>query len=101
MNILLKITRVRSETLGNAPSDLVYNLEQFLINTSIFNHASSRFNIKVGPQNAKGIHLRKGVLIKPEEFAVTVQPVYANDLDYGKSKLISICLNFNNNLKII
>lgn len=45
---------------------------------------SFRFNIKVGPQNAKGIHLRKGLLNKPEEFTVTVQPVYKNDLHCGK-----------------
>lgn len=45
---------------------------------------SFRFNIKVGPQNAKGIHLRKGLLNKPEEFTVSVQPVYKNDLHCGK-----------------
>lgn len=42
-----------------------------------------RFNIKVGPQNARGIHMRKGVLNKPVEFPVTVQPVFKNDLDCG------------------
>lgn len=43
-----------------------------------------RFTVKVGPQNAKGIHLRKGVLNKPEEFTVSIHPVYKNDLDCGR-----------------
>lgn len=53
-----------------------------------------RFNIKVGPQNAKGINLRKGILTKPEEFAVTIQPVFANELECGKKNDISILLEF-------
>lgn len=38
-----------------------------------------RFAITVGSNGAKGIHMRSGVLKKPEEFAVTVEPVLFNE----------------------
>lgn len=43
-----------------------------------------RFAVSVGTQNAKGIHLRRGPLIKPEEFNVTVQPVFQREKFCGK-----------------
>lgn len=46
----------------------------------------SRFAINVGSQNAKGIHLRRGVLNKPEEFNVTIQPFFLMDKKYGKKQ---------------
>lgn len=42
-----------------------------------------RFSIAVGSQNAKGIHLRRGFLNKPEEFNVTIQPIFMMDKKYG------------------
>lgn len=38
-----------------------------------------RFEVSVDTQNAKGIHLRRGPLTKPEEFSVTVQPVFQRE----------------------
>lgn len=38
-----------------------------------------RFAVSVGTQNAKGIHLRRGPLTKPEEFNVTVQPMFQRE----------------------
>lgn len=46
-----------------------------------------RFAINVGSQNAKGIHMRRGVLNKPEEFNVTIQPVFLMDKKYGMNQL--------------
>jgi tripeptidyl-peptidase II len=38
-----------------------------------------KFGITVGNSNAKGIHLRQGVLKKTEEFNVNIEPVFFND----------------------
>ncbi|XP_063705475.1 tripeptidyl-peptidase 2 [Culicoides brevitarsis] len=38
-----------------------------------------RFSVAVGSNNAKGIHMRTGVLTKPEEFTVTIEPVMFNE----------------------
>lgn len=47
-----------------------------------------RFSIGVGTSGAKGIHIRNGVLSKPEEFAVTIEPVMFNEkFASPKSKL--------------
>lgn len=42
-----------------------------------------RFSVGVGSQNAKGIHMRRGVLNRPEEFNVTIQPVFLMEKKYG------------------
>lgn len=47
-----------------------------------------RFSVTVGTSCAKGIHMRNGVLTKPEEFPVTIEPVMFNDkFASPKSKL--------------
>ncbi|XP_058459815.1 tripeptidyl-peptidase 2 [Malaya genurostris] len=38
-----------------------------------------RFAVSVGTNGAKGIHLRQGFLVKPEEFSVSIEPVFFND----------------------
>lgn len=38
-----------------------------------------RFSISVGGNGAKGIHMRQGLLTKPEEFNVSIEPVFFND----------------------
>lgn len=48
-----------------------------------FSIEMSRFAISVGSQNAKGIHVRRGLLNKPEEFNVTIQPVFQLDKKCG------------------
>lgn len=49
----------------------------------VFVMINSRFAISVGSQNAKGIHVRRGLLNKPEEFNVTIQPVFQLDKKCG------------------
>lgn len=46
-----------------------------------------RFAISVGSQNAKGFHLRRGVLSKPEEFTVTIQPFFLMEKKYGENHM--------------
>uniref|UniRef100_A0A336M1F3 Tripeptidyl-peptidase 2 n=1 Tax=Culicoides sonorensis TaxID=179676 RepID=A0A336M1F3_CULSO len=49
---------------------------------------NARFSISVGTSCAKGIHMRNGVLTKPEEFTVTIEPVMFNEkFSDPKSKL--------------
>ncbi|XP_059614675.1 tripeptidyl-peptidase 2 [Phlebotomus argentipes] len=48
-----------------------------------------RFNINVSNNNAKGIHIRHGVLSKPEEFSVNVEPVFFNDKNTASSEKIA------------
>lgn len=38
-----------------------------------------RFSVSVGGNGAKGIHMRQGLLTKPEEFNVSIEPVFFND----------------------
>lgn len=42
-----------------------------------------RFSIGVGSQYLKGIHIRRGVLNRPEEYNVTIEPVFFNEKDTG------------------
>ncbi|XP_076397926.1 tripeptidyl-peptidase 2 isoform X1 [Megachile rotundata] len=37
-----------------------------------------RFTINCGPNNAKGIHMRSGVIDRPKDYAITVEPVFLN-----------------------
>jgi tripeptidyl-peptidase II len=43
-----------------------------------------KFGISVGNSNAKGIHMRHGVLRKPEEFNVSIEPAMFNDKYAGE-----------------
>lgn len=61
------------------------NLLMLLTHFSFIFELNFRFAISVGSQNAKGIHLRRGVLNKPEEFNVTIQPIFMMDKKYGIS----------------
>lgn len=45
---------------------------------------SFRFSVRCGPNNAKGIHIREGVLKKPYEFNVNIEPIFFNDTEAGK-----------------
>lgn len=45
---------------------------------------SCRFSVRCGPNNAKGIHIREGVLKKPYEYNVNIEPIYFNDTEAGK-----------------
>ncbi|XP_058831362.1 tripeptidyl-peptidase 2 [Topomyia yanbarensis] len=38
-----------------------------------------RFSVSVGTNGAKGIHMRQGLLTKPEEFSVSIEPIFFND----------------------
>uniref|UniRef100_A0A1I8PAP3 Tripeptidyl-peptidase 2 n=1 Tax=Stomoxys calcitrans TaxID=35570 RepID=A0A1I8PAP3_STOCA len=56
-----------------------------------------RFSVRCGPNNAKGIHIREGVLKKPYEFNVNIEPVFFNDTEAApKDKF-----NFNVRLNLI
>ncbi|XP_035787655.1 tripeptidyl-peptidase 2-like [Anopheles albimanus] len=56
-----------------------------------------RFAVTVGSNNAKGIHLRQGVLTKEEEFSVNIEPVLFNE----KYAAPEDKLNFNVRLTLI
>lgn len=45
---------------------------------------SSRFSVRCGPSNAKGIHIREGVLKKPYEYNVNIEPKFFNETEAGK-----------------
>lgn len=63
---------------------IVFSMKLIFEHTNLIVHIFViRFAISVGSQNAKGIHLRRGVLNKPEEFNVTIQPVFLMDKKYG------------------
>lgn len=55
-------------------------------NNEFIYFSSSRFSVSVGSTNAKGIHIRHKVLNKPEEFDVTIQPVFLKEKYCGKDK---------------
>ncbi|XP_005174861.1 tripeptidyl-peptidase 2 [Musca domestica] len=56
-----------------------------------------RFSVRCGPNNAKGIHIREGVLKKPYEFNVNIEPIFFNDTEAApKDKF-----NFNVRLNLI
>ncbi|XP_055608253.1 tripeptidyl-peptidase 2 isoform X1 [Uranotaenia lowii] len=56
-----------------------------------------RFSVTVGSNGAKGIHIRNGLLTKPEEFSVNVEPVLFNDKYAAPPEKI----NFNVRLTLI
>uniref|UniRef100_A0A182IWH8 Tripeptidyl-peptidase 2 n=1 Tax=Anopheles atroparvus TaxID=41427 RepID=A0A182IWH8_ANOAO len=56
-----------------------------------------RFAVTVGSSNAKGIHLRHGVLTKVEEFSVNIEPVFFNEKFADPADKI----NFNVRLTLI
>lgn len=55
-----------------------------LIDLFIFLVISSRFSVKCGVKNAKGIHIRTGE-DKISEWTIVIEPVFCNDKDVGKS----------------
>lgn len=70
---------------------------EHLLNNAKEPEASVRFNISVSNCNAKGIHIRHGVLSKPEEFLVNIEPVFFNDKETGESLYLFFyffCLKF-------
>lgn len=44
-----------------------------------------RFAICCGPNNAKGIHMRSGVIDRAKDYAVTVEPVFLNSENTGNN----------------
>lgn len=55
-----------------------------------------RFTITVGSAN-KGIHMRSGVLAKPEEFNVSVEPLFCNEKYAGKVRSRRCVINHSIN----
>uniref|UniRef100_A0A182NNK7 Tripeptidyl-peptidase 2 n=1 Tax=Anopheles dirus TaxID=7168 RepID=A0A182NNK7_9DIPT len=56
-----------------------------------------RFSVTVGSNNAKGIHMRRGVLTKVEDFSVNIEPVMFNEKFADPTDKI----NFNVRLTLI
>ncbi|XP_067632305.1 tripeptidyl-peptidase 2 isoform X2 [Eurosta solidaginis] len=56
-----------------------------------------RFSVRCGPQNAKGIHIRQGVLKKPIECDVTIEPCFLNDTETEPQQKY----NFNVRLNLV
>lgn len=52
---------------------------EYLVKYANEKENSIRFNINVGPNNSKGIHIRERLLKKTQEFNVTIEPVYFNE----------------------
>uniref|UniRef100_A0ABD2WWK7 Tripeptidyl-peptidase 2 n=1 Tax=Trichogramma kaykai TaxID=54128 RepID=A0ABD2WWK7_9HYME len=50
-----------------------------------------RFNINCGTSNAKGIHLRTGVIDRPKDYAITVEPTFLDSENTDPARKI----NFN------
>lgn len=42
-----------------------------------------RFTINCGPNNAKGIHMRSGVIDRSKDYAINVEPVFLNSENTG------------------
>lgn len=42
-----------------------------------------RFAISCGVSNSKGIHMRTGVIDRPKDYAITVEPVFINSENIG------------------
>jgi len=42
-----------------------------------------RFAINCGVNNSKGIHMRTGVIDRPKDYAITVEPVFINSENIG------------------
>jgi len=42
-----------------------------------------RFAVNCGVNNSKGIHMRTGIIDRPKDFAVTVEPVFINSENIG------------------
>lgn len=42
-----------------------------------------RFAINCGVNTSKGIHIRTGVIARPKDYAVTVEPVFINSENIG------------------
>lgn len=51
------------------------------------------FSVRVGNNNAKGIHLRDGVQRKFIDFNVNIEPVYFNDKEVGKLSIETLILS--------
>ncbi|XP_004536799.1 tripeptidyl-peptidase 2 isoform X2 [Ceratitis capitata] len=56
-----------------------------------------RFSVRCGAQAAKGIHIRQGILKKPMEFDVTIEPIFFNELETEPHQKF----NFNVRLNLI
>lgn len=55
-----------------------------MILLSLFSSFYFRFSVRCGPTNAKGIHIREGVLKKPYEYNVNIEPKFFNETEAGK-----------------
>lgn len=54
-----------------------------------------RFSVRCGTQNAKGIHIRTGVLKKPIEYDVSIEPIFFNDLETEPQQKFTFNLRLN------
>lgn len=52
-----------------------------------------RFQIACGLGNNKGIHVRSGLLDTPKEYTVTIEPVFADSDNVGKSLFFLFKIN--------
>ncbi|XP_055535925.1 tripeptidyl-peptidase 2 [Wyeomyia smithii] len=95
-NTATKIDYVDKFAQGNG----LLNVEKAFENLTTYSglvENNLRFSVTVGPNGAKGIHLRQGLLTKPEEFNVNIEPVFFNDKYTSSSYKIS----FNVRLTLI
>ncbi|XP_053683189.1 tripeptidyl-peptidase 2 [Sabethes cyaneus] len=77
-NTATKIDYVDKFAQGNG----LLNVEKAFENLTTYSglvENNLRFAVTVGTNGAKGIHIRRGLLTKPEEFSVNIEPVFFND----------------------
>ncbi|KAM7345588.1 tripeptidyl-peptidase II [Cochliomyia hominivorax] len=54
-----------------------------------------RFSVRCGPTNAKGIHIREGVLKKPYEYNVNIEPKFFNETEAAPKDKFSFNVRLN------
>jgi tripeptidyl-peptidase-2 len=54
-----------------------------LVSTADCPERDVRFAINCGANNAKGIHLRTGVIDRPRDYAITVEPIFMDTDNIG------------------
>lgn len=51
-----------------------------------------RFSVSCGANNSKGIHMRTGVIDRPKDYAITVEPVFLNSQNTDPARKIAFNL---------
>lgn len=59
-----------------------------LVNNANAPERDIRFTVNCGANSAKGIHLRTGVIDRPKDYAITVEPTFLDSENIGKFEQI-------------